>query len=148
MKLMSLTVPVLIVALTVVAVWGMGMLAVKTSAVSTQASLDLLRLHLRVARLHEELLDHSKRALQSHAAKLAADGGPVLRALGEPSAVPAASAASATSTGSTEPESALQPWPEKEPGEARGEVLEEGLRKAQPTLNRLAGQLDQALPPH
>jgi hypothetical protein len=144
MKLMSLTVPVLIVALTVVAVWGMGMLAVKTSAISTQASLDLLRLHLRVARLHEELLDHSKRALSSHAAKLAADGGPVLRGLGEPLAAPATSAAAAASA---EPESALQPWPEEEPSAARGEVLEEGLRKARPTLNRLAGQLGQALPP-
>jgi hypothetical protein len=141
MKLMSLTVPVLIVALTVVAVWGMGMLAVKTSAISTQASLDLLRLHLRVARLHEELLDHSKRALISHAAKLAADGGPVLRGLGEPAA------ASVVSTASAEPESALQPWPEEEPSAARSEVLEEGLRKARPTLNRLVGQLGQALPP-
>ncbi|HZF09375.1 MAG TPA: hypothetical protein VFE33_11345 [Thermoanaerobaculia bacterium] len=146
MKFMSLTVPILIVSLTVIAVWGMGMLAVKTSAISTQASLDLLRLHLRVARLHEELLEHSKKALTSHAAKLAADGGPVLHQLTEPAS--ATSAASATPETPETPETTaeLNPWPE--PPEARGESLEDGLLRARPKLNRLARQLGQALPPH
>jgi hypothetical protein len=154
MKFMSLTVPILIVSLTVIAVWGMGMLAVKTSAISTQASLDLLRLHLRVARLHEELLEHSKKALTSHAAQLAADGGPVLHALAEPmSAASAASAAAAIPATLGTPETpetpettaGLNPWPESP--EARGEPLEDGLLRARPKLNRLAGQLDRALPP-
>jgi hypothetical protein len=63
MKLMSFTVPVLIVSLTVIAIWAVGMLAVRASAVSTQTSIDLLRMHLRVERLHEELLRHSRNAV-------------------------------------------------------------------------------------
>jgi len=138
MKLVSLTVPVLIISLVVIAVWGMGMLAVKTSALSTQASLDLLRLHLRVARLHEELLQHSRNALVTHAAKLAADGGPALRSAEEPLGEGMEGEGA---------ESSLRPWPGQEPAGARSEALEEGLRQARPTLNRLAGQLAPSLSP-
>lgn len=70
MKLMSFTVPVLIVSLTVIAVWGIGMLAARASAVSTQTSIDLLRMHLRVARLHEQLLRHSRNAVAAQAEAL------------------------------------------------------------------------------
>jgi hypothetical protein len=63
MKMMSFTAPLLIVAMTVVAVWGLGMLTLRASAVSTQNSIELLRMHLRVLRLHDELLLQSKGAL-------------------------------------------------------------------------------------
>jgi hypothetical protein len=63
MKLMSFTAPVLIVALTAATLWGMGMLAVRASAVSTQTSIELLRMHLRVERLHDQLLRHSRELL-------------------------------------------------------------------------------------
>jgi hypothetical protein len=70
MKLMSLAVPVLVVALTTVAVGSLGLLAVRASTASTQASLDLLRMHLRVARLHDQLLEHSRHRLATHAGEL------------------------------------------------------------------------------
>ncbi len=63
MKLASLTVPVTIAALTVAAVGGLGTLAVRASAVSTQTNIELLRLNLRVAKLHQQLLEHSRNAL-------------------------------------------------------------------------------------
>ena len=63
MKMMSLTAPLLVVAMTVVAVWGLGMLTLRASAVSTHNSIELLRMHLRVIRLHDELLLQSKAAL-------------------------------------------------------------------------------------
>jgi hypothetical protein len=85
MKLMSFAVPVLVVALATAAVGGLGLLAVRASAVSTQASLDLLRMHLRVARLHQQLLEHSRDRLATHAGALPplapASAAPALRRL-------------------------------------------------------------------
>lgn len=63
MKASLFTVPIVIAAFLLVAVWGLGMLAVKASAVSTQTSLELLRLHLRVTRLHDELQARSRERL-------------------------------------------------------------------------------------
>ncbi|HEV7509243.1 MAG TPA: hypothetical protein VGS07_30485 [Thermoanaerobaculia bacterium] len=60
MKMMSFTAPLLIVAMTVVAICGLGQLTLRASAVSTQNSIELLRMHLRVVRLHEELLRQSQ----------------------------------------------------------------------------------------
>ena len=70
MRLMSLAALVLVAALVTAAVGGLGLLAVRASAVSTQASLDLLRMHLRVARLHEQLLEHSRHSLATHTGEL------------------------------------------------------------------------------
>ncbi len=67
MKLMSVTVPLLIVCVTAAAVCGLGTLAVRASAVSTQTSIDLLRMQLRVTRLHEQLLKHSRDRLAAEA---------------------------------------------------------------------------------
>jgi hypothetical protein len=105
MRLMSFAVPVLVVALITAAVGGLGLLAVRASAASTQASLDLLRMHLRVARLHEQLLEHSRHSLATHAEELPpvapASAAPALRHLldrvaGGPSGDPAAEAPQAT----------------------------------------------------
>ncbi len=74
MKLMSFTAPVLIVSFTVAAVWGLGMLAVRSSAVSTQTSIELLRMNLRVAALHEALLQHSRTALAAQVQTLQPPG--------------------------------------------------------------------------
>ena len=63
MKLTGLSVPILIASLAVAAVGGLGTLAVRASAVSTQTSIELLRINLRVAQLHGQLLQHSKDAL-------------------------------------------------------------------------------------
>ena len=70
MKLMSFAVPVLVVALVTAAVGGIGLLAVRASAASTRASIDLLRMELRVARLHDQLLKHSRDDLAAHAGTL------------------------------------------------------------------------------
>ena len=70
MKLMSFAALVLVVALVTVAVGGLGLLAVRASLASTHASLDLLRMHLRVARLHEQLLEQSRHRLATHTGEL------------------------------------------------------------------------------
>lgn len=142
MKLMSLAVPILIVSLVVVSVWGLGLLAVRASAVSTQASIDLLRMHLQVARLHDQLLRHSRQALGAHVEALLPGAAPP----------PAAEA---------QEEGPVRPWPSLT-GETTGETapappaaaavpgsvsaLEEGLRQARPALGRLLHRLDRTLP--
>jgi hypothetical protein len=107
MKLMSFTTPVLIAALTVTAVWGLGMLAARSGAVSIRTSLDLLRLNLRVARLHEELLEHSRETL--------ADQMETLQPQGDVPSTAAARAArkeKISTLSALDPESAARPWPE------------------------------------
>ncbi|HEV7785866.1 MAG TPA: hypothetical protein VGQ28_11055 [Thermoanaerobaculia bacterium] len=94
MKMMSFTAPLLIVAMTVVAICGLGQLTLRASAVSTHNSIELLRMHLRVVRLHEDLLRQSQ-------ARLAAG----LRVL------PTARPKSAEGRVAVLPE-AGQPWPE------------------------------------
>jgi hypothetical protein len=140
MKLISFTVPMLIVSLTVIAVWGVGMLAVRASAVSTQTSIDLLRMHLRVERLHEQLLQHSREAIADHVEAILSDGAP--------------------NAGDETPEAEAgqaRPWPDAapdaaplNPGAAAAAVhpLEAGLRQARPALRRLLGRLQQTLPVH
>ena len=138
MKLMSFTVPMLIVSLTVISVWGIGMLAVRASAVSTQTSIDLLRMHLRVERLHEQLLRHSREALADHVELLLADG-----------AAPAGDGTAAEGEAGQ-----ARPWPEAapldpalDPAKTAAAVapLEAGLRQAQPSLRRLIGRLQRTL---
>ena len=68
MKLMSITMSLLVVSLTAVAVCGMGTLAVRAGAVSTQKSIELLRMQIEVTRLHEQLLRHSQERLAAQAA--------------------------------------------------------------------------------
>lgn len=63
MKLTSFAVPVLIVSLTTVAVYGAGMLTVRASAASTRTSIQLLRMQMEVTRLHEQLLERSREGL-------------------------------------------------------------------------------------
>jgi len=145
MKLISLTVPVLILSLTIIAIWGLGMLAVKASAISTQSSIDLLRVHLEVARLHDQLLEHSRQAV-------AGDVGSLLKAappVGEVAKPPAPSAPSEANAAEPWPEGAVEPSaPQPTVGARPNTVptLEEGLRKARPALKRLRGNLDRALP--
>lgn len=64
MKASTLIVPVLIASLIFLAVWALGILAVKSSAVATRTSAELLRLHLEVTRLHHDLAVHSRFHLQ------------------------------------------------------------------------------------
>ena len=120
------------------------MLAVKASATSTQISIDLLRQHLKVARLHDQLLSHSRQRLGSHLQRLspsrlgAGDDAAELEAA--PAAVP------------QQAQRRLRPWPEPaasrlDPGR-RSSVppsLAGGLREAGPVLGRLFGQLDDAM---
>lgn len=70
MKLTSFAVPALIVSLTAVAVSGVGMLTVRASAISTQTSINLLRMQLRVTRLHEQLLEQNRESLAAQAKAL------------------------------------------------------------------------------
>ena len=92
-----LIVPMLIVSLTVAAVGGLGTLAVRASAVSTQTSIELLRMNLRVAQLHEQLLQHSRDAL---AAQVAAS-------------LPRGSVPTAEKVSTLPEASPVQPWPEE-----------------------------------
>ncbi len=66
MKAMTLTVPVVLVAMIFLFVWAMGMLTVKSGVVATKGSLELLRLHVQVARMHDALLLHSKQSVEEH----------------------------------------------------------------------------------
>ncbi len=111
MKMMSFTAPLMIVAMTGIAVCGLGMLTLRASAVSTQNSIELLRMQLRVVRLHDELLLQSKGALAAQ-----------VRASLPPGSVPAASAPIAPIAGResrkekvfTPPDSSpVQPWPDE-----------------------------------
>jgi len=114
MKMMSVTAPLLIVAMTVVAVWGLGMLTLRASAVSTQNSIEMLRMHLRVVRLHDELLLRSKGALAAQVRASLPRGS--VPAASDP-ITPIASRESRkekVSTVPTLPEaSPVQPWPEE-----------------------------------
>ena len=106
MKMMSFTTPVLIAALTVAAIWGLGMLAVRSSAASTQTSIDLLRMNLEVARLHEGMIRRSQEVLASQ-----------VEALLPPGAVPSAAAGPREENGvptlpELEIENAARPWPD------------------------------------
>jgi hypothetical protein len=95
MKLTGLAVPMLIVSLTVAAVGGLGTLAVRASAVSTQTSIELLRMSLRVAQLHEQLLQHSKDALAAQVQTTLPRGSRKEKVFMPPG------------------ESSVQPWPEE-----------------------------------
>jgi hypothetical protein len=108
MKLLSLAAPMLVVSLTVAAIGGLGTLAVRASAVSTQTSIDLLRMNLRVAQLHEQLLQHSRAALAAQVqASLPRGSVPAAGA-------PLASRDSRKEKVFTPPEaSPVQPWPEE-----------------------------------
>ena len=103
-----LIVPMLIVSLTVAAVGGLGTLAVRASAVSTQTSIELLRMNLRVAQLHEQLLQHSRDALAAQVRESLPRGS-----------MPAAVAGIAGGEDRKEKvfvppgESSVQPWPEE-----------------------------------
>ncbi len=72
MKTSALFLPLAIVVLILGAIWALGMLAVKSSAISTEASVEMLRLHIEVARMHEALLAHSQQNLDEHLAELSA----------------------------------------------------------------------------
>jgi hypothetical protein len=114
MKMMSFTAPLLIVAMTVVAVWGLGMLTLRASAVSTQNSIELLRMHLRVLRLHDELLLQSKGALAAQVrASLPRGSVPAANAPIIP-ITPIAGRESRKERVATLPEaSPVRPWPEE-----------------------------------
>jgi hypothetical protein len=109
MKLMSLTTPVLIASLTVAAVWGLGMLAVRSSATSVQTSINLLRMNLQVSRLHEELIQHSQETLAGQVETRLPRGA-------VPSAVAGRTTRTETHRVPTFPEldaeNAARPWPE------------------------------------
>ena len=72
MKATALTVPLVIVVLIFVFVLAIGLMTVKSSAIATQGSIELLRLHMDVARLHDELLAHSRETLGGGVADLTA----------------------------------------------------------------------------
>jgi hypothetical protein len=119
MKLTSLAVPVLVAALAVAALGGLGRLAVRASAVSTETSIHLLRINLRIARLHDQLLQHAKDSLVAQLEALpprapAPVFPPAARKDGRGVVAPTAPAAPGS-------EPSPEPWPEgwSEPEEAR-----------------------------
>jgi hypothetical protein len=112
--MMSFTAPLLIVAMTAVAVWGLGMLTLRASAVSTQNSIELLRMHLRVVRLHDELLLQSKSALAAEVRASLPRGSVPAASAPIASIVPIAGRESRKERFATLPEaSPVQPWPEE-----------------------------------
>jgi len=126
MKTLGSTLPIVILSLVLIGVWGLGLLAVKASATSTQVSIDLLRQHLKVARLHEQLLVHSKESLGAHAQELSATASPWFGAdRADPSVAPS--------------QPTRRPWPD---ASGSSSTLENGLRRAQPVLDHLAEQVN------
>jgi hypothetical protein len=108
---MKLTGLMLIVSLTVTAIGGLSTLAVRASAVSTQTSIELLRMNLRVAQLHEQLLQHSREALAAQVRESLPRGS--VASASAPLA-DGESLKEKVSTISTLPEtSSVQPWPEE-----------------------------------
>lgn len=100
MKLTILAIPVMIASLTVAAVGGLSLLAARAGAVSTRTSIELLRMNLRVAQLHEQLVQHSRDALAAQ-----------VRASLPRGSIPTAEKVSTIST--LPGASPVQPWPEE-----------------------------------
>ena len=138
MKTLSSSLPIVILSLIFIGVWGLGLLAVKASATSTQISLDLLRQHLKVAQLHEKLLETSKQRLEAHVEELAAAGA--LTPQSDSSDPSGADQANRQAADFSQP--SRRPWPQQ-PGSPS--TLETGLKTAQPVLDRLAAQVNDAV---
>jgi hypothetical protein len=168
MKLSAIAAPLLIAALTVATLAGLGTLAVRAGAVSTRTNIELLRLDLRVARLQARLLENARSGLAAQAAAALPRG---LRSA--PDAAVAAVAADVTArasgggSGETRQdegsapsvESPVRPWPEgmtasaaaKAPlaaavGAAGAPATTPGQWQARAALDRLFGHLDSPLP--
>ena len=130
MKATFFTVPIVIATLTIIAVWGLGLLAVKASAISTQTSLELLRLHLRVAQLHDQLRLRSEQSLAAEGVTLPVPPGSAPPAAGGP-AEPG-------------PQIGLRPWPAPRAAPRSPSALRDGLTQARPVLDRLTGRFARA----
>lgn len=125
MKTLSSALPIVLLSLVLIGVWGLGLLAVKASATSTQTSIDLLRRHLEVAQLHEKLLATSKQRLEAHVQELSAAGALTPQ----------------TDGAEAEDPNQRRPWPQQ----PSSSTLETGLKTAQPVLGRLAAQVNDAV---
>ena len=90
MKSIGLTAPLVVAGLIFISVWALGMLAVRSSVTATETSLELLRLHLQVAHLHEALATRSAVAADPHLDGLVE--GPSTRRSASPPAAAAAPA--------------------------------------------------------
>ncbi len=169
MKLSAIAAPLLIAALTVATLAGLGTLAVRAGAVSTRTNIELLRLDLRVARLQARLLESARSGLAAQAAAVLPRG----QRSGAPGGAGGAGAAEVTARasgggsgetrqdeGSAPPvESPVRPWPEsmtpsaaaKAPlaaaaGAAGAPAATPGPWQARAALDRLFGHLDSPLP--
>lgn len=66
MKISGLLAPLLVTSLIFLSVWCIGMLTVRSSAMATQSSIELLRMQIEVARLQQHLQQHSQPEQISH----------------------------------------------------------------------------------
>ena len=64
MKLGTFIAPFLIAVLTFIFVWAMGMMVVKSSAMATQSSIELLRLQMEVTKMQNLLHKNSQQDLE------------------------------------------------------------------------------------
>lgn len=73
MKSGLLVVPIVIVTLLFGFIFSMGMLTLRSSMIATEGSIELLRLHMEVAELHQNLLAQSNNTTTTSMSRL--DGG-------------------------------------------------------------------------
>ncbi|MEM6796092.1 MAG: hypothetical protein AAF725_19110 [Acidobacteriota bacterium] len=99
MKASALTAPLLVVGLIFVSVWALGMLAVRSSTLATDTSVELLRLHMQVVGLHETLAARSAAVVEEELQRILLSHG----------AQPATAPEGAAEAGSES--SAAAPWP-------------------------------------
>ena len=64
MKANTVTLPLIVAILIFSFVWAIGMLTLKSAAITTKASIEMLELHAEVVRLHDQLVTHSQRNLE------------------------------------------------------------------------------------
>lgn len=70
MKVSSVAVPLVVVSLILVLVWGVSMATLKTGVTAVEGGLELLRLQMRVVRLQNAVLVHSQQSLERQLAEL------------------------------------------------------------------------------
>lgn len=112
MKASTWTVPIIFAILIFLFVWAMGMLTIKSGMITTRGSMDLLRLHAKVAKVHDELTVHSRQHLKEHLDELsefAADAHPEPTPHTEAQSLAPANELNAPILSARERE--LRPWP-------------------------------------
>ena len=66
MKASAMTLPIMLTVMIFGFVLAMGALTIKAGTVTTKASIELLRLHYKVAAMHDALVEHDYQSVDGH----------------------------------------------------------------------------------